>query len=145
MKSNTLKRLRILRVVRRQRHHYDPRRALGMTVTLGTLLLVPLSGLARVDLWGGHHAALFRPASFRHGLAAVILGVFIIRPTQPTTVQPEQTTMAMLESEFADFVFIDALATERSVVIELTTETTGTQDSTDEILFDIFGLEGSSL
>jgi len=77
--------------------------------------------------------------------AAVILGVFIIRPTQPTTVQPEQTTMAMLESEFADFVFIDALATERSVVIELTTETTGTQDSTDEILFDIFGLEGSSL
>ena len=46
-----------------------------MSVTLGVLIGVPFSGLARVDLWGGQHALLFEPATFKHGLAGVILGI----------------------------------------------------------------------
>lgn len=68
-------RLKILRALRLTGHPFDTWRRLGMAVTLGVLFAVPLSGLARVDLWGGHHALLFRPASLRQGLAAVILGI----------------------------------------------------------------------
>lgn len=68
-------RLKVLRALSTVPHRYELRRALGMTITLGVLLGVPFSGLARVDLWGGDHAFLFRPANFRHGLAGVILGI----------------------------------------------------------------------
>ena len=69
------RRLKILRALRLSSHRYNPRRTLGMTVSLGILLAVPLSGLARVDLWSGHHALLFQPAPLRHGLAGVIIGI----------------------------------------------------------------------
>ncbi len=46
-----------------------------MTFSLAILFAVPLSGLARVDLWAGHHALLFRAVSLKHGLAGVIVGI----------------------------------------------------------------------
>lgn len=46
-----------------------------MTVSLTILAAVPLSGLARVDLWGGRHAVLFRAAPFKPALAGVIVGI----------------------------------------------------------------------
>jgi len=70
-----LPRLKILRALALVPHRYEPRRALGMTISLGVLFSIPLSGLARVDLWGGNHALLFHPATFRHGLAGVIFGI----------------------------------------------------------------------
>ena len=69
------RRLKILRALRRTSHRYDGRRALGMAVSLGVLAVVPLTGLARVDLWRERHALLFEPASFKHGLAGVIVGI----------------------------------------------------------------------
>ncbi|MEM7354688.1 MAG: 4Fe-4S binding protein, partial [Acidobacteriota bacterium] len=68
-------RLKILRALRRSTHRYDARRTLGMTASLGILFLVPLSGLARVDLWRGDHALLFESVPFKHGLAGVIVGI----------------------------------------------------------------------
>lgn len=68
-------RLKILRALRTSGHRYDSRRALGMTVSLGLLFWVPLSGLARVDLWGGNHSLLFESAPFKHGLAGVLVGI----------------------------------------------------------------------
>ena len=68
-------RLKLLRALRVTGHRYDGRRALGMTVTLGILFAVPLTGLARVDLWRGRHMLLFEEASFKHGLAGVLLGI----------------------------------------------------------------------
>lgn len=71
----TAQRLKILRSLRQTGHRYDWRRVLGMAVTLAILVLVPLSGLARVDLWSGRHALLFHAAPFKHGLAGVIVGI----------------------------------------------------------------------
>lgn len=75
-KTKASSRLKILRAIRRSlQHRYDRYRALGMTISLGILFWVPLSGLARVDLWRGRHALLFAPAPFKHGLAGVIVGI----------------------------------------------------------------------
>jgi ferredoxin-type protein NapH len=49
-----------------------------MTVSIGCLFAVPLSGLARVDVWGGRHLVLFRPAPFRHALAGVIVAISVM-------------------------------------------------------------------
>lgn len=73
--SKTNPRLKVLRAMRRTRHRYNLARALGMTASLGLLFAVPLSGLARVDLWRGHHALLFEAVPFKHGLAGVIIGI----------------------------------------------------------------------
>jgi len=75
MTRTTPRRLKVLKALRRAMHRYDRRRALGMTVSLGVLFAVPLTGLARVDLWGGRHALLFEPAPVKHGLAGVIVGI----------------------------------------------------------------------
>ncbi len=68
-------RLKVLKAVRRGRHRYDPLRVLGMTVSLGLLVGVPLSGLARVDLWQGRHYLLYSVVPFNRGLAGVIIGI----------------------------------------------------------------------
>jgi len=75
MAKTTSSRLKVLKALRRTAHRYDRRRVLGMAVSLGILFAVPLTGLARVDLWGGRHALLFAPAPFKHGLAGVIVGI----------------------------------------------------------------------
>ena len=74
-KPHTAPRLKLLRALGRLPHRFQLRRGLGMALTLGILVGVPLSGLTRIDLWRGEHRLLFEPASFRHGLAGVILGI----------------------------------------------------------------------
>lgn len=68
-------RLRLLRAIRKVGHRYDRFRLLGMIVSLGTLVVVPASGLARVDLATGRHLLLFEPTTFKRGLAGVIIGI----------------------------------------------------------------------
>ncbi len=68
-------RMKVLRLVRQRSHRYDLYRAASMSVSIGLLLGVPLSGLARVDFWAGHHRLFFREASLREGLAGVIVGI----------------------------------------------------------------------
>jgi len=68
-------RLKVLRAIRLVPQRYDRFRALTMTASLGLLLGVPLSGLARVDLWRGHHALLFREATLGQGLTGVVVGI----------------------------------------------------------------------
>jgi ferredoxin-type protein NapH len=68
-------RLKLLAKLKNQAHRYDRWRVLGHTVSLGIIWAVPLSGLARIDLWNGGHSLLFKPASFEHGLAGVVLGI----------------------------------------------------------------------
>ena len=46
-----------------------------MAVTLAVLLAVPLTGLARLDLWRGDHRMLFQSVPLKHGLGAVILAI----------------------------------------------------------------------
>ncbi len=75
-RSPASRRLKILRALRKfGQHRFDHWRAAGMAATLGLLFAVPVTGLARVDLWRGHHALLFREATFRHGLAGVLVGI----------------------------------------------------------------------
>lgn len=76
-------RLKILKSFRRDRtrHRYDAWRTLGMGFSLSVLLLIPLSGLARIDLWRGNHLWLFRPAGFKLALAAVLAlftGIYVV-------------------------------------------------------------------
>lgn len=69
-------RMKIMKALRRNpRHRYDLWRVAGMSFSLGVLFLVPLTGLARIDLWRGRHMLLFHPAAFKPALAGVILGV----------------------------------------------------------------------
>lgn len=68
-------RLKVLKAVRMVPHRYARLRAASMSISLGVLVAVPLSGLARVDLWGGRHCLLFRPAPFKHALGGVIVGI----------------------------------------------------------------------
>jgi len=64
-------RLKLLRVALGRPHRYHRYRAATMAVTLLVLFVVPLSGLARFDLWSGEHYALFAPVDIVRGLVAV--------------------------------------------------------------------------
>jgi polyferredoxin len=64
--------------LRAPQHRYNFWRTLGLSVSWGILLLIPLSGLIRVDLWRGHHLLAFRPATFNHALAALIAAFALI-------------------------------------------------------------------
>ena len=44
---------------------------------MGILLVIPLSGLVRLDLWRGNHLLIFKPAAFNVTLA-VVIGVFAL-------------------------------------------------------------------
>jgi ferredoxin-type protein NapH len=68
-------RLKVLRLLQKSRHRYDVWRAVSQTASLGVLFLVPLTGLARVDVWGGRHFLLLRDATWKHALAGVIVGI----------------------------------------------------------------------
>jgi len=68
-------RLKVLPRVESRGHRYAWLRSLTQVITIGILFVVPLSGLARVDLYGGEHRMLYREARFKEGLAAVILGI----------------------------------------------------------------------
>lgn len=74
-------RRRLLRLILTRPHRYRRNRAITMGVTLAILFAVPLSGLARLDLWGDAHWALFSPVGFTRGLAAVlaaIVGFYVV-------------------------------------------------------------------
>ena len=71
-------RLKVLKAMRRLSHRYDPLRVLSQFVSLGILLAVPLSGLARVDVWNGGHLLLFRPAALPHAVGGVILAIALL-------------------------------------------------------------------
>ena len=68
-------RLRLLRKLSTVPHRYSTYRKLTQGLTLVILVLVPLSGLARFDLWGGEHYALMRPTDAVAGLIAVIVAI----------------------------------------------------------------------
>ncbi len=75
MATTTNRRLKILQSIRGQPHRYDRLRVLGMVASTVTLFAVPLLGLARVDLWRGHHVLLFKEVPFKHGLAGLIVAI----------------------------------------------------------------------
>ena len=60
-------------------HRYVPLRFLSQLITVGVLFAIPLSGAARVDLYGGNHRLLFdKEANWREGLAGVIVGIALL-------------------------------------------------------------------
>ncbi|MBK6683054.1 MAG: 4Fe-4S dicluster domain-containing protein [Deltaproteobacteria bacterium] len=69
-------RLKILKASGNRWHRYRAYRLLTMLGTLGLLFLVPLIGLARFDLYGGEHRALFEQVSTFTGLIAVGTAIF---------------------------------------------------------------------
>jgi ferredoxin-type protein NapH len=73
------KRLKVLKAFRRlaPRHRYNVWRVVGLAVSMGILLLIPLSGLVRLDLWRGNHLLLFERAPFNVTLA-VVIGIFCL-------------------------------------------------------------------
>lgn len=71
----TTVRLKVLPRVESRGHRYVWLRNLTQAITIGILLVVPLSGLARVDLYEGDHRMLYREATLKEGLAAVIIGI----------------------------------------------------------------------
>jgi polyferredoxin len=68
------KRLKVLKAFRRRapHHRYNVWRAVGLSVSLGILLVIPLTGLVRLDLWRGEHRLLFAAAGWKPTLAVVI-------------------------------------------------------------------------
>lgn len=64
-------RLKLLRVALGRPHRFRRYRAATMTLTLLVLFAVPLLGLARFDLSGGEHIALFARVDARRALIAV--------------------------------------------------------------------------
>ncbi len=68
-------RSKLLRKFQRRPHRYSIIRFATQATTLAILYLVPLTGLARFDLWGAEHRALFRPANAVDGFVAVAVGV----------------------------------------------------------------------
>lgn len=73
-------RFRILRLALGQPHRYRRRRAVTMALSVAVLFAVPLSGLARLDLWYGDHLAVFRSVDLVKGLIAVggaVIGFYL--------------------------------------------------------------------
>jgi len=68
-------RLKLTETLARSQHRYDAFRAATQAFSIALLWAVPLTGLARVDLWNGRHRLLFGDADFKRGLAGVILGI----------------------------------------------------------------------
>lgn len=71
-------RVRILTAVARKGPPYAARRVVVITLSLAILLAVPLLGLARVDVWGGAHRLLGRPATAVEGLQGIVVALGVI-------------------------------------------------------------------
>ena len=70
-------RLKLLGTLARDPHRYVVFRAATQAFSIAFLWAVPVSGLARVDLWRGGHLLGFRPAPFNVALA-VVIAVFAV-------------------------------------------------------------------
>ena len=68
-------RIKLLSALPRSPHRYSLIRAISQSVSIAILLLVPPTGLARVDAWQGNHWLPGKPAVFRPALAGVIIGI----------------------------------------------------------------------
>jgi len=66
---------KLLRALKTWRHRYTALRVLSQSVSIGLLLAVPFSGLARVDFWAGRHFLLGERVSVKLALAGVIAGI----------------------------------------------------------------------
>ena len=68
-------RIRILTAVATRGARYQLTRIAVITFSNLVLLAVPLSGLVRLDLWGGHHLLLGEPAEGLDALKGVIIAI----------------------------------------------------------------------
>jgi ferredoxin-type protein NapH len=75
-----LRRLKVLKAfrLRAPHHRYHLWRVIGLSVSMGILLVIPLSGLMRIDLWRGKHLLFFEPTTFNRALAAIIVAFSVI-------------------------------------------------------------------
>jgi len=74
-------RWRLLRLALNKPHRFHRYRAVTMSLTLAGLVAVPLSGLARVDLWGGGHRMAGEAVTLGVGVmavAAAIVGFYAV-------------------------------------------------------------------
>ena len=69
------RRLRLLSRLRARVHRFGSRRLAAQTLSFSLLFGIPALGLARFDLWAGHHRWLGAPAGTAQGLAGVLLSV----------------------------------------------------------------------
>lgn len=75
MAKHAQNRLKVLKMLALRPHRYRLLRFVSMSFSLAVLAGVPLTGLARVDLWGGEHYLLFEKAQLKPALAGVIIGI----------------------------------------------------------------------
>ncbi len=74
-RDTSKRRVKLLKAEEKVSHRYPKLRVLSQAFSLGTLVLVPLSGLARVDFWGDEHRLFFEPTSLKQALGGVIIGI----------------------------------------------------------------------
>lgn len=68
-------RARVLAGIWKRGPMYARRRVVVITLSLAVLVAVPLTGLARIDLWRGGHELLGRPAAFVDALKGVVVAI----------------------------------------------------------------------
>lgn len=66
---------RVLAGIWKRGARYKRRRVVVITLSLAVLVAIPLTGLARVDLWAGHHLLLGERATFIGALKGVIVAI----------------------------------------------------------------------
>jgi polyferredoxin len=66
---------RVLAGIWKKGARYKRRRIVVITLSLAVLVAVPLTGLARVDLWGGNHLLLGERATFVDALKGVVVSI----------------------------------------------------------------------
>jgi len=73
LQLNDKDRVRVLSAVSRKGAPFRTILVLAITGSLLILLAVPLSGLLRIDLWGGNHILLWKPVNFIDALKGFIV------------------------------------------------------------------------
>ncbi len=71
-------RVRMLSAVARRGPAFTAIRVVVITISLALLVMVPTAGLARVDLWGGHHVLLGEQVDFFKALKGLIIAMAIM-------------------------------------------------------------------
>lgn len=71
-------RVRILSAVAKRGGNFGPIRVIAITISLAILLAVPLLGLVRVDVWGGHHLLLGEQVGLIAALKGFVIAMAIL-------------------------------------------------------------------